>query len=71
MLLPDPDHCVIEGGDVFGAFFEGCSFGDVFHTAKVGKMVWGGKDGTRSRKLWESGKYLFEIKLCRNVNDEY
>ena len=48
---------VHDGHVVFGAFFEGCSFGDVFHTAKVGKMVKGGKDGTRSRKLWEK-KYI-------------
>ena len=39
LLLSDLDHCVIEGGDVFGEFFEGCRFGDVFHTAKVWKMV--------------------------------
>ena len=36
---------VHDGHVVLRAFFESCSFGDVFHTAKLGKMVWGGKDG--------------------------
>ena len=48
---------VHDGHVVFGAFFEGCSFGDVFHTAKVDKRLVSGKDRKRSRKLCEK-KYI-------------
>ena len=51
LLLPNLNHRLIEGADVLRAFFESCSFGDVFHTAKLGKMVWGGKDGKLRENL--------------------